>query len=120
MALFEIFKNNVLSIIESTPFSTSSIETKKFELILEKEYMQKMVDATINVIQGIPLSKIVNSTIVRTMSSDLFELLLSRPIDSKVEKLTKIITTQCNMPDQLKEDMRALKENTQKLLAERR
>ena len=53
--------------------------------------MQKMIDAAASIIRGDPLTKLVNSTIVRVISSDHFELSLSGPIERKVEKLTEIV-----------------------------
>ena len=54
-----------------------------------------MIDATVCVIRGDPLIKIVNSTVVRVMSLDHFELSLSGPIDRQVKKLTEIVAAQC-------------------------
>ena len=76
-----------------------------------------MVNAAITVIRGEPLTKLVNSAVVKVISSNHFQLSLSGPIDRKVEKLTKIIVAQCKMLNQLKEDMKALKRSTQQLLA---
>ena len=51
------------------------------------------------------------------MISKYLKVILSAPINRKVDKLTEIITTQCKMLNHLKEDMKTLKVNTQKLLA---
>ena len=78
----EVFKNN----IQSAPSASTSTETRKFELVVEKEHMQKMVDATITIIRGEPLTKFVNSAVVNVIKSNHFQLSLSGPIERKVEK----------------------------------
>ena len=57
----EVFRNIILSIIQSAPFATTSTKSGQFELIINEKYMQKMIAATINISQGKPLSKIVSS-----------------------------------------------------------
>ena len=103
MVQTRIFKNNILSTAQSPPPTTTSTRTKKFELVVEKEYMQKITDAIVTVIKGEPLTKLVNSAVVKVISSDHFQLSLSGPIERKVEKLIKIVVAQCKLLNELKE-----------------
>ena len=64
------------------------------------------------------MTKLVNSAIVKVISSDHFQLSFSGPIESKVEKLTQIVIAQCLPLNQLKEDIKVLKDSTQQLLVE--
>ena len=118
MVQTEVFKNNISSATQSAPSTTTSIETRKFELMVEKEHMQKMMDATVTVIRGEPLNKLVNLAIVKVISSNHFHLSLSGPIERKVEKLIKIVVAQCKLINQLQKDIKTLKENIQQLLAD--
>ena len=88
----------------------------KQELVVEKEHMQKMVDAVVTIIRGEPLTKVVNSAVEKVISLNYFQLSLSEPIERKVEKLTEIAVAQSKLISQLQEDMKALKSNTKQLL----
>ena len=77
-----------------------------------------MIDATVSVIQDESLLKIVDSITTKTLLSQYLKYTLSAPIDRKVDNLLVIITTQCKMLNNLKADMKIVKANTQKLLAQ--
>ena len=58
------------STIQSAIPTITSTKSEYFEILKNKEYMQKMIAATIILIQGKPLSKIVSPITVRTMISE--------------------------------------------------
>ena len=83
----EVFRNIILPTIQSAPSSTRIM---KHELVVETKDIEKMVDVAVTIIRGEPLTKLVNKAVEQVISSNHFQLSLSRPIDKIVEKLTEI------------------------------
>ena len=79
--------------------------------------MKKVADTVVDIIRGEPLTKLVRKTVEQVISSHHFQLSLSNSIERKVEKLTEIAVAQSKLINQLQEDMKALKADTQQLLA---
>ena len=50
MVQSEVFKNIILSKIQSAPSATTSTESGQFELIINEEYIQEMIAETISFI----------------------------------------------------------------------
>ena len=92
--------------------TTTSITSDSYVVFKNEKYMQNMVAATISVIQDEPVSNIVDSITTKTMLSWHLKQTLSAPIDTKVDTLLGIITTQCKMLNSLKADMKLMKANT--------
>ena len=84
----DVFQNSLHSAIHLDSSTTTSTATRKLELV---EHMQKMVNAVVSIIRGDPLTKLVNSVVVKVISSDHFQLSLSGSIESKVENLLRLL-----------------------------
>ena len=87
-------KNEVLrNIIQSAIPTIISTKSESYAILKNEEYMQNMVAATVSVIQGEPLSKIVDSITTKIILSRFLKQTLSASINRKDDNLLGIITT---------------------------